>query len=90
MASGPPGAHPERGGVAPGPELRDPENLQSLTEWVLERIQAFQSLAQGRLRGCAEPPADVLSTVVELVQEACSLLFWLNRTVRRLRRRARS
>ncbi|XP_057556916.1 connector enhancer of kinase suppressor of ras 1 isoform X3 [Hippopotamus amphibius kiboko] len=55
------------------------ENLQSLTEGLLEGIRAFQSLVQGRLGGCAEPPADVLSAAVELVHEARSLLFWLNR-----------
>nr|XP_031320276.1 connector enhancer of kinase suppressor of ras 1 isoform X2 [Camelus dromedarius] len=55
------------------------ENLQSLTEGLLERIQAFQSLVQGHLRGCADTPANVLSAAVELVQEARSLLFWLNR-----------
>nr|XP_031539717.1 connector enhancer of kinase suppressor of ras 1 isoform X2 [Vicugna pacos] len=55
------------------------ENLQSLTEGLLERIQTFQSLVQGHLGGCAETPANVLSAAVELVQEARSLLFWLNR-----------
>eukprot|EP00070_Physeter_catodon_P034927 XP_028341821.1 connector enhancer of kinase suppressor of ras 1 isoform X3 [Physeter catodon] len=55
------------------------ENLQSLTEGLLEGIRAFQSLVQGRLGGCAEPPADVLSAAMELVHEARSLLFWLNR-----------
>ncbi|XP_029803587.1 connector enhancer of kinase suppressor of ras 1 isoform X1 [Suricata suricatta] len=55
------------------------ENLQSLTEGLLEGTQAFQSLVQDNLEGCAEPPADVLSAAVELVQEARALLFWLNR-----------
>ncbi|XP_033696442.1 connector enhancer of kinase suppressor of ras 1 isoform X1 [Tursiops truncatus] len=55
------------------------ENLQSLTEGLLEGIRVFQSLVQGRLGGCAEPPADVLSAAMELVHEARSLLFWLNR-----------
>uniref|UniRef100_A0A8D1M3E1 Connector enhancer of kinase suppressor of Ras 1 n=1 Tax=Sus scrofa TaxID=9823 RepID=A0A8D1M3E1_PIG len=55
------------------------ENLQSLTERLLERIRAFQGLVQGHLGGCAEPPADVLNAAVELVHEARSLLFWLNR-----------
>ncbi|XP_035583288.1 connector enhancer of kinase suppressor of ras 1 isoform X2 [Zalophus californianus] len=64
------------------------ENLQSLTEGLLEGTYAFQSLVQGHLEGCAEPPADVLSAAVELVHEARTLLFWLNRTFRRPRRRA--
>ncbi|XP_054576673.1 connector enhancer of kinase suppressor of ras 1 [Eptesicus fuscus] len=55
------------------------ENLQSLTERLLEGTHVFQSLVQGRLGGCAEPPADVLSAAVELVREARALLFWLNR-----------
>uniref|UniRef100_A0A8C3W6G1 Connector enhancer of kinase suppressor of Ras 1 n=1 Tax=Catagonus wagneri TaxID=51154 RepID=A0A8C3W6G1_9CETA len=55
------------------------ENLQSLTEGLLERIQAFQGLVQGHLGGCAEPPVGVLNAAVELVHEARSLLFWLNR-----------
>ncbi|XP_039089324.1 connector enhancer of kinase suppressor of ras 1 isoform X5 [Hyaena hyaena] len=55
------------------------ENLQSLTEGLLEGTQAFQSLVQDHLEGCAEPPADVLSAAVELVHEARALLFWLNR-----------
>ncbi|KAM8792203.1 connector enhancer of kinase suppressor of ras 1 isoform 1-T1 [Rhynchonycteris naso] len=55
------------------------ENLQSLTEGLLEGTRVFQSLVQGCLGGCAEPPADVLSAAVELVREAHSLLFWLNR-----------
>ncbi|XP_037355231.1 LOW QUALITY PROTEIN: connector enhancer of kinase suppressor of ras 1 [Talpa occidentalis] len=55
------------------------ENLQSLTERLLEGTQAFQSLVQGRLGDCAEPPAEVLSAAVELVHEARALLFWLNR-----------
>ncbi|XP_073759235.1 connector enhancer of kinase suppressor of ras 1 isoform X2 [Callorhinus ursinus] len=64
------------------------ENLQSLTEGLLEGTYAFQSLVQGHLEGCVEPPADVLSAAVELVHEARTLLFWLNRTFRRPRRRA--
>nr|XP_020764871.1 connector enhancer of kinase suppressor of ras 1 isoform X3 [Odocoileus virginianus texanus] len=55
------------------------ENLRSLTEGLLEGTRAFQSLARGRLGGCAEPPADVLGAAVQLVHEARSLLFWLNR-----------
>ncbi|XP_036112292.1 connector enhancer of kinase suppressor of ras 1 isoform X2 [Molossus molossus] len=55
------------------------ENLQSLTEGLLEGTRVFQSLAQGRLGSCAEPPADVLSAAVDLVHEARTLLFWLNR-----------
>ncbi|MBW02936.1 Connector enhancer of kinase suppressor of ras 1, partial [Eschrichtius robustus] len=55
------------------------ENLRSLTEGLLEGIRAFQSLVQGRLGGCAEPPADVLTAAMELVHAARSLLFWLNR-----------
>lgn len=66
------------------------ENLQSLTEVLLKGTCAFQSLVQGRLGGCAEPPAEVLSAAVDLVHDARTLLFWLNRTVRRLRRRAKS
>ncbi|XP_025781557.1 connector enhancer of kinase suppressor of ras 1 [Puma concolor] len=58
---------------------RQTENLQSLTEGLLEVTQAFQSLVGGHLEGCAEPPADVLSAAVELVHEARALLFWLNR-----------
>uniref|UniRef100_A0A452QSF1 Connector enhancer of kinase suppressor of Ras 1 n=1 Tax=Ursus americanus TaxID=9643 RepID=A0A452QSF1_URSAM len=55
------------------------ENLQSLTEGLLEGTCAFQSLVRGHLEGCAEPPADVLSAAVRLVREARVLLFWLNR-----------
>ncbi|KAB0365044.1 hypothetical protein FD754_009200 [Muntiacus muntjak] len=55
------------------------ENLRSLTEGLLEGTRAFQSLVRGRLGGCAEPPADVLGAAVQLVHEARSLLFWLNR-----------
>uniref|UniRef100_F6UHP3 Connector enhancer of kinase suppressor of Ras 1 n=1 Tax=Equus caballus TaxID=9796 RepID=F6UHP3_HORSE len=55
------------------------ENLQSLTEGLLEGTHAFRSLVQGHLGGCAEPPADVLSAAVDLVHEARTLLFWLNR-----------
>ncbi|KAG5214284.1 hypothetical protein JEQ12_010070 [Ovis aries] len=55
------------------------ENLQSLTEGLLEGTRAFQSLVRGRLGGCVEPPADVLGAAVQLVHEARSLLFWLNR-----------
>ncbi|KAM5246856.1 connector enhancer of kinase suppressor of ras 1 [Ctenodactylus gundi] len=55
------------------------ENLQSLTERLLERTQVFQSLVRDRLGGCAETPADVLSAAVELVHEARALLLWLNR-----------
>ncbi|XP_032246665.1 connector enhancer of kinase suppressor of ras 1 [Phoca vitulina] len=55
------------------------ENLQSLTEGLLEGTYAFQNLVQGHLEGCAEPPADVLSAAVELAHEARTLLFWLNR-----------
>ncbi|KAF4013920.1 hypothetical protein G4228_005548 [Cervus hanglu yarkandensis] len=55
------------------------ENLRSLTEGLLEGTRAFQSLVRGHLGGCAEPPADVLGAAVQLVHEARSLLFWLNR-----------
>ncbi|XP_015987632.2 connector enhancer of kinase suppressor of ras 1 isoform X2 [Rousettus aegyptiacus] len=55
------------------------ENLQSLTEGLLEGTHAFRSLVQGRLGACAEPPADVLSAAVDVVHEARTLLFWLNR-----------
>uniref|UniRef100_I3N7X3 Connector enhancer of kinase suppressor of Ras 1 n=1 Tax=Ictidomys tridecemlineatus TaxID=43179 RepID=I3N7X3_ICTTR len=55
------------------------ENLQTLTERLLEGTQALQSLVQGRLGDCAETPADVLSAAVELVRDARVLLFWLNR-----------
>nr|XP_012605992.1 connector enhancer of kinase suppressor of ras 1 [Microcebus murinus] len=55
------------------------ENLQTLTEALLEGTHAFQSLVQGRLGDCAETPADVLSAAVELVRAAHALLFWLNR-----------
>ncbi|XP_058409283.1 connector enhancer of kinase suppressor of ras 1 isoform X1 [Diceros bicornis minor] len=55
------------------------ENLQSLTERLLEGTHAFQSLVQGHLGGCAEAPADVLSAAVDLVHEARTLLFWLSR-----------
>uniref|UniRef100_A0A8C0LDC6 Connector enhancer of kinase suppressor of Ras 1 n=1 Tax=Canis lupus dingo TaxID=286419 RepID=A0A8C0LDC6_CANLU len=55
------------------------ENLQSLTERLLEGIYAFQSLVQGHLEGCVEPPAHVLSAAVKLIHEAHTLLFWLNR-----------
>ncbi|XP_048672010.1 connector enhancer of kinase suppressor of ras 1 [Marmota marmota marmota] len=55
------------------------ENLQTLTERLLEGTQALQSLVQGRLGDCAETPADVLSAAVELVHDARVLLFWLNR-----------
>lgn len=55
------------------------ENLQSLTEVLLKGTCAFQSLVQGRLGGCAEPPAEVLSAAVDLVHDARTLLFWLNR-----------
>nr|XP_045005822.1 connector enhancer of kinase suppressor of ras 1 isoform X2 [Jaculus jaculus] len=55
------------------------ENLQSLAKRLLEGTQAFQSLVQGRLRDCAETPADVLSAAVELVHKARALLSWLNR-----------
>ncbi|XP_051027707.1 LOW QUALITY PROTEIN: connector enhancer of kinase suppressor of ras 1 [Acomys russatus] len=55
------------------------ENLQSLTQGLLERTQAFQGLVQGRLGDCVEIPADVLSAAVELVREAHALLSWLNR-----------
>ncbi|XP_045440952.1 connector enhancer of kinase suppressor of ras 1 isoform X3 [Pipistrellus kuhlii] len=55
------------------------ENLRSLTERLLEGTRVFQSSVRGRLGGCAEPPADVLSAAVELVREARTLLFWLNR-----------
>uniref|UniRef100_A0A8C9QFV8 Connector enhancer of kinase suppressor of Ras 1 n=1 Tax=Spermophilus dauricus TaxID=99837 RepID=A0A8C9QFV8_SPEDA len=55
------------------------ENLQTLTERLLEGTQALQSLVQGRLGDCAETPAIVLSAAVELVRDARVLLFWLNR-----------
>ncbi|XP_047379786.1 connector enhancer of kinase suppressor of ras 1 isoform X2 [Sciurus carolinensis] len=55
------------------------ENLQTLTEGLLEWTQALKSLVKGRLGDCAETPADVLSAAVELVREARVLLFWLNR-----------
>ncbi|XP_035881443.1 connector enhancer of kinase suppressor of ras 1 isoform X2 [Phyllostomus discolor] len=55
------------------------ENLQSLTEGLLEGTRVFQSLVKGRLEGCDEPPTDVLSAAVDLVREARALLFWLNR-----------
>ncbi|XP_077755140.1 connector enhancer of kinase suppressor of ras 1 isoform X1 [Canis aureus] len=55
------------------------ENLQSLTERLLEGTYAFQSLVQGHLEGCVEPPAHVLSAAVKLIHEAHTLLFWLNR-----------
>ncbi|XP_043301834.1 connector enhancer of kinase suppressor of ras 1 isoform X5 [Cervus canadensis] len=55
------------------------ENLRSLTEGLLEGTRAFQSLVRGHLGGCAEPPTDVLGAAVQLVHEARSLLFWLNR-----------
>ncbi|XP_019505625.1 PREDICTED: connector enhancer of kinase suppressor of ras 1 isoform X3 [Hipposideros armiger] len=55
------------------------ENLQSLTEGLLKGTHAFQSLVQGCLGGCAETPAEVLSAAVNLVREARTLLFWLNR-----------
>lgn len=55
------------------------ENLQSLTEGLLEGTHAFSSLVQGRLGGCAEAPADVLGAAVDVVHEARTLLFWLNR-----------
>nr|XP_051712795.1 connector enhancer of kinase suppressor of ras 1 isoform X1 [Oryctolagus cuniculus]XP_051712796.1 connector enhancer of kinase suppressor of ras 1 isoform X2 [Oryctolagus cuniculus]XP_051712797.1 connector enhancer of kinase suppressor of ras 1 isoform X3 [Oryctolagus cuniculus]XP_051712798.1 connector enhancer of kinase suppressor of ras 1 isoform X4 [Oryctolagus cuniculus] len=55
------------------------ENLQSLTQRLLEGTEAFQSSVQGRLGCCAETPADVLSAAVELVREAQALLCWLNR-----------
>lgn len=55
------------------------ENLKSLAQGLLDRTQAFQSLVQGRLRDCAETPADVLNAAVELVREAHALLSWLNR-----------
>ncbi|KAM5162143.1 connector enhancer of kinase suppressor of ras 1 isoform 3-T3 [Callospermophilus lateralis] len=55
------------------------ENLQTLTERLLEGTQTLQSLVQGRLGDCAETPADVLSAAVELVRDARVLLFWLNR-----------
>uniref|UniRef100_A0A8D2AIE0 CRIC domain-containing protein n=1 Tax=Sciurus vulgaris TaxID=55149 RepID=A0A8D2AIE0_SCIVU len=55
------------------------ENLQTLTEGLLEGTQALTSLVKGRLGDCAETPADVLSAAVELVREARVLLFWLNR-----------
>lgn len=55
------------------------ENLKSLAQGLLDRTQAFQSLVEGRLRDCAETPADVLKAAVELVREAHALLSWLNR-----------
>ncbi|XP_053516075.1 connector enhancer of kinase suppressor of ras 1 isoform X2 [Artibeus jamaicensis] len=55
------------------------ENLQSLTEGLLEGTRVFQSLVKGRLEGRDEPPTDVLSAAVDLVREARALLFWLNR-----------
>ncbi|XP_004592424.2 connector enhancer of kinase suppressor of ras 1 [Ochotona princeps] len=55
------------------------ENLQSLTQQLLEGTQAFQGLVRGHLGTCTETPADVLSAAVELVREAQALLFWLNR-----------
>ncbi|XP_016043408.1 connector enhancer of kinase suppressor of ras 1 isoform X2 [Erinaceus europaeus] len=55
------------------------ENLQSLTEGLLGRTQAFQSLVQGHLGDGGEPPTNILSMAVELVHEARTLLFWLNR-----------
>ncbi|ELW47648.1 Connector enhancer of kinase suppressor of ras 1 [Tupaia chinensis] len=55
------------------------ENLQSLTEGLLAGTQAFQSLVQGRLGDGTETPADTLSAAVELVRQARTLLFWLNR-----------
>ncbi|XP_006883708.1 PREDICTED: connector enhancer of kinase suppressor of ras 1 [Elephantulus edwardii] len=55
------------------------ENLQNLTEGLLAKIHTFQTLVQGHLEACAETPADVLSAAVDLVQEARTLLFWLNR-----------
>jgi hypothetical protein len=55
------------------------ENLQRLTERLLEETQAFKSLVQGHLGDCVETPADVLSAAVELLCEARALLFWLNR-----------
>ncbi|XP_075420184.1 LOW QUALITY PROTEIN: connector enhancer of kinase suppressor of ras 1 [Tenrec ecaudatus] len=55
------------------------ENLQSLTERLLAGAHTFQSLVQGRLGTCKETPADVFSAAVELVHEARTLLFWLNR-----------
>ncbi|XP_062962135.1 connector enhancer of kinase suppressor of ras 1 [Cynocephalus volans] len=55
------------------------ENLQSLTEVLLERTYTFQSLVQGRLGDCVETPVDILSAAVEMVHEAHALLCWLNR-----------
>lgn len=55
------------------------ENLQSLTQGLLEGTQTFQSLVQDRLDDCAETPADILSAAVELVHAAQTLLSWLNR-----------
>lgn len=51
---------------------------------LLKGTCAFQSLVQGRLGGCAEPPAEVLSAAVDLVHDARTLLFWLNRYLRLL------
>ncbi|XP_070239296.1 connector enhancer of kinase suppressor of ras 1 isoform X2 [Bos mutus] len=51
------------------------ENLQSLTEGLLEGTRAFQSLVQGRLGGCVETPADVLGAAVQLaIGELCGEL----------------
>ncbi|XP_069431061.1 connector enhancer of kinase suppressor of ras 1 isoform X2 [Ovis canadensis] len=51
------------------------ENLQSLTEGLLEGTRAFQSLVRGRLGGCVEPPADVLGAAVQLaIGELCGEL----------------
>ncbi|KAM6216962.1 connector enhancer of kinase suppressor of ras 1 [Rhynchocyon petersi] len=55
------------------------ENLHSLTEGLLAGIHTFQSLVQDHLGACADTPADILSAAVELVHEARTLLFWLNR-----------
>ncbi|XP_077006861.1 connector enhancer of kinase suppressor of ras 1 isoform X1 [Tamandua tetradactyla] len=55
------------------------ENLQSLTEGLLERTHAFQNLVQDYLGTCAKTPACVLTAAVELVHKARGLLFWLNR-----------
>nr|XP_017518558.2 connector enhancer of kinase suppressor of ras 1 isoform X3 [Manis javanica] len=54
------------------------QNLRSLTERLLEKTRALQSLVQDHLWS-AEPPANVLSKAVELVHAAHTLLFWLNR-----------
>ncbi|XP_036770727.2 connector enhancer of kinase suppressor of ras 1 isoform X3 [Manis pentadactyla] len=54
------------------------QNLRSLTERLLEKTRAFQSLVQDHLWS-AKPPANVLSKAVELVHAAHTLLFWLNR-----------